>query len=88
MTDRRFWRFDWFLERMSPAPPICFKRFPNCLCDAVSDQIRFSKANFTFCRMNVHIDRLRIHFQEQKGHRKLTLHQRGMISLTQPVLDR
>src|ERR1700731_670199 len=86
--DWRFYRFEWFVERASPAPPICFKRFPNGLRDAVSDQIRLAKANFALRWMYVDVDRLRIHFQKQKGDRELTLHKRGMISLPQPVLNR
>src|ERR1700693_2309445 len=73
---------------MSPAPPVCFKRFPNSLRDTVSDQIRLAKTNFALRRVYVTIHRLRIHFQEQKGDRKLTLHQRGVITLPQSVLNR
>ena len=73
---------------MSPPLSICLQRFSNRLRDAVSDRIGFSKSNLALCRMNIYVNRLRIHFQEQKGHWILALHQRSMIALAQPVLNR
>src|SRR5688572_25010646 len=48
-------------------------RFPN--------KAGIAKTNFAFRGMNIHVNRRRIEIEKQEGHRKLALHERGVISL-------
>ena len=88
VTLRRFCCLFRFSERLTPAPAIRFEGLTNCFRDRVSDCVGLSEADLPLCRVNIYVNCFRVHFQEQKGHWVLTLHQRGMIALTQSVLDR
>ena len=48
---------------------------------------RIAKTDFAFRRMNVHIYFTRIEIDEEKSDRKLSAHQRGMISFAQCCSD-
>ena len=61
--------------------------FTNGIRNKAAHRTFVTKFNLPFRWMNIHIHRRRIDFKEQAAYRKAALHEGGVITLEQGVID-
>src|SRR5438034_6870118 len=66
-----------------PPRPAAFQGLLNRVNKRFTDCSRIAKTHFTFCRVNVYIDRRGIDFEKEERYRILAFHQSGVITLAE-----
>lgn len=55
--------------------------------DGFSDAMTIVEANFLFGRVDIHVEAVRIHIDEEKRYRVLTLHEGGVVTFAKTIGD-